>query len=151
MFTAVMMKYVCCSLFGVFLLLGIFSILNKDKEQKIMKQDDDITLNMQCNDLFHSIKSEAVIQLSFGKKLNINRTSCHYNGQEGILGGRFILSRSYYPCKILKTNLSVLNARISDFFNSRIIGKSWIFLSFYTNQTQFSCRYYIYMLGHILI
>lgn len=122
-FAAVMTKYMLCILLGTFLMLGIHSVpSNSAQETRI---ETGAATDVQYFSEPNHCDPQAVMQQS--------------------------LSRTFPPLKILKFSPTSLIIRILSAFNPQLPDKDWINLSFDTNLTRNSNRYYIFTLERMLI
>ena len=143
-----MTRYIFCILLGAFLMLGISSTLNKDMEES--RIETGTAANIQPSAERVLSESEAIIQQSYKGNSAVNYEGYNCKTNNGILGSS-ILFRTIPPSKILKSNPTTLAIQTLSSLDSLLPEKNWTNLSFYTNLTRDSYRYYIYTLNRILI
>lgn len=143
-----MMKYIVCILLGAFLLLGLYSVPNKDRQESRTKTGT--TLNLQYHPECYYSESEVVIQQSCKENRTVNNEGYNYKHNNAILGNT-LSSRTLPPSKTLKLNPAIVSIQISRALNSQLPNQNQTNLSAYTNLSKNSYRYYIYTLRHILI
>lgn len=142
-----MARYIFCILLGVFLMLGINSVLNKDAQEFRIKTGTATSIQHyigpdQCD--FEAIQPSE----KGDQAVNNQGYSCKANCG---IPGTLISSRTIHPSKILRFNPTTLAILALSSLNSQLPEKTWTNPSFDTNLTKFSYRYYIYTLGRILI
>lgn len=122
-FAAIMTKYILCILLGTFLMLGIHSVPDKNAQET--RIETGAAMDVQHFSEPNHCDPLAVMQQS--------------------------LSRTISPSKVLKFSPTSLMIRILSALNPQLSDKSWTNLTFDTNLTRNSNRYYIYTLERILI
>lgn len=143
-----MMKYIVCILLGAFLLLGLHSVSNKDRQESRTKTGT--TLNLQYHPGSYYSESEVVSQQSCKETRTVNNEGYNCKNSNAILGNS-LSSRTLPPSKTLKLNPTIIALQVLRSLNSQFPYQNRTSLSAYTNLTKYSHRYYIYTLRRILI
>lgn len=143
-----MIRYLFCILLGVFLMLGIGSVLNEDVNK--FQSETGTTTYIQGYAESDGCDSEVMIQQSYKENREVADEGYRCKSNNGILGHSF-LSHTIPPSKILKINPTTLAIQILSSINSQLLKKSWTNASLDIYSTKSSYRYYVYTLGHMLI
>lgn len=150
-FAVDMMKYIVCILLGIFLMLGCVLIPNKEWQEF---RSETGTTNIQSRIQSSNLSEKTVIQQSgkercFVEAGNYSRKYDH-ELNDGILG-HSLSPRPASPSKIIRFNLPSVTIQLLSSIKIQLTKNQSAGLSYYTNLTKYSYRYYVYTLKRILI
>lgn len=146
-FVVVMMKYIFFISLGIFLMLGVSSVPNKDLQEFRSAIG---TIATESLSLASKISIQEVCKKDYQLKENSHSGRYSYETGDGVLANS-LLSRSYFIPKTLKITPSSAAIQILSSFKTQLPEEKWTAFSYETNSTKHSYRYYTYTLGRILI
>lgn len=144
----IMMRYIVCIMLGAFLMLGINSVLKKDKQEFWTKTGTKIEI--QYHSEYYRPEFKEISQQPSKECRTVDNEGYCCKTNNGILGS-FISLRTIPPFKTFRVNPTSAAIHILSSLNSLLSEKYWFRPSFYTNLFKYSNRYYIYALRRILI
>lgn len=146
-----MMKYIVCFLLGIFLMLGCTLIPNKEWQEFRCETGTTKFFNSSNTP---NTSEETIIQQPEKNSHCIEDGSysrkCDYEINDGILGHSLPL-RPASPSKTLRFNLPSITIQLGSFTKIQLTKNQCAGLSYDTNLTKYSYRYYVYTLERILI
>ncbi|HJD77165.1 hypothetical protein [Bacteroides reticulotermitis] len=142
-----MMKYIFFISLGLFLMLGVSSVPNKDL-QGVRSTIGTIA----TESLSHAskISIQEVCKKDYQLKEDSHYGRYSYETGDGVLANS-LLSRSYFTPKTLKITPSSAVIQILSAFKTQLPEEKWTAFSYEINPLKYSYRYYIYTLGRMLI